>query len=511
MYESIVKQENLDTEGIDYLEFGVYRGDSIKWWSERIATSGARFIGFDTFTGLPEQWHEGAPPGTFSTQGNPPITHDSRVNFEVGMFQETLPEFIRRFKRNKKLVLHLDADLYSSTLFVLTSIASMLTPGDLLFFDEFATPRHEFRAFSDCVKAFGIKCDVVGAVNGFNQVCFKIAAIPNRPCRNIAGETLQPPASLAVKRPPRKVSVLVPSFNYARYLPKTIESILGQSHEDLELIITDDCSSDGAREIAEEWQRIDDRVITICHERNTGLSGARNSGWAVSSGGFIALCDADDVWMPDKLAIQLDRFERQPDVGVVHSDAIIVDEKGRSNGKKYSELFHTKDQKCAGWLFDEFCLRNFVCNSTVILRRECLDSTGGFDERLRSLEDWFCWAQVSRKFLFDYVADPLIQYRIHPVNLSSQFEGMARYRVRALSLMLEESTDIPPRITSKMLYSIGMAHKDLFQWKAAIDAFGNSIRQDYLNWRSWARWGQTSVVGALSGGQGAQGSQQRTQ
>jgi O-methyltransferase len=514
LYASVVKQEGLDAEGIDYLEFGVYRGDSIGWWSEHISASSARFTGFDTFMGLPEQWHKDAPSGTFSTQGKPPIVEDSRVSFEVGMFQESLPEFLRRFRRNKRLVLHLDADLYSSTLFVLTSMASMLRPGDLLFFDEFATPAHEFRAFDDCVKAFGFRYEVVGAVNNFNQVCFKVAWVPGLPSRNIAEErpqpaTLQPVTALTRAR--RKVSVLLPSFNYARYLPKTIESILGQSHNDLELIITDDCSTDGSREIAEEWQRKDDRVLAVFHEVNTGLAGARNSGWAVSSGDFIALCDADDVWAPEKLTIQLERFDRQRGLGVVHSDAIIIDEQGTSRGQKYSELFHSKDQKCAGWLFGEFCIRNFVCNSTVILRRECLDFAGGFDERLRSLEDWLCWARVSRNFCFDYVADPLIEYRIHPVNLSSQYEAMAGYRVRALSLLLEESSDIPPRVMSQMLYSIGMGHKELSQLKAAIGAFRNSTRQDFLNWRSWVRWGQASVAGMLNGRYRTDGSEQRAQ
>jgi hypothetical protein len=106
------------------------------------------------------------------------------------MFQESLPEFLRRFRRNKRLVLHLDADLYSSTLFVLASTASMLRPGDLLFFDEFATPAHEFRAFIDCEKAFGFKYEVIGAVNNLNQVCFKIAWVPGPRRENTADQKL---------------------------------------------------------------------------------------------------------------------------------------------------------------------------------------------------------------------------------------------------------------------------------------------------------------------------------
>jgi hypothetical protein len=181
LYAAVVQREALYKESIDYFEFGVYRGDSIAWWCKHVAHSTGRFIGFDTFTGLPEKWHECAPSGTFSTEGRPPTIEDSRVSFQVGMFQQTLPGFLRKFRRSKRLILHLDADLYSSTLFVLTSVASLLRPGDLLFFDEFASPVHEFRAFADCVKAFGFQYEVIGAVNNFNQVCFKVVGAPSIP------------------------------------------------------------------------------------------------------------------------------------------------------------------------------------------------------------------------------------------------------------------------------------------------------------------------------------------
>src|ERR1039458_8956951 len=94
-----------------------------------------------------------------------------------------------------------------------------------------------------------------------------------------------------------KVSVLMPSFNYAQYLPLAVRSVLSQSWLDLELIIIDDCSTDGSREITEELGRLDDRVVTLFHDVNRGLAAARNSGLAASSGEFIALCDADDIWL----------------------------------------------------------------------------------------------------------------------------------------------------------------------------------------------------------------------
>jgi len=283
----------------------------------------------------------------------------------------------------------------------------------------------------------------------------------------------------------------MPSYNYARYLTASIESVLSQSHHNLELIIIDDCSTDGSQDIADRWSRQDGRVITVFHKRNTGLSGARNSGLAAASGDLIALCDADDIWKKNKLEVQVSQFCRHSDLGVVHSDAHIIDGSGNLTGQRYSLEFHGRHQKCSGNLFRQFCLRNFVCNSTVLLRRECLDYAGGFDPRLRSLEDWVCWARISRKYLFGYVEDPLVLYRVHQTNLSRQVSAMAGFRVTAIGLLLDQYEDIPRPLRSKMLYSVGVAQMELADWTAAVKTFRGAIGEDVFNVRSWVRWGQT--------------------
>jgi glycosyltransferase involved in cell wall biosynthesis len=287
-----------------------------------------------------------------------------------------------------------------------------------------------------------------------------------------------------------KVAVLMPSFNYARYLPLAIESVLSQSYSDLELIITDDCSTDGSREIAEQWRRLDDRVVTVFHEVNRGLAATRNSALAVSSGEFVALCDADDIWLADKLKIQLECFRKQPQLGVVHSDAAIMNGDGNLTGQRFSSLFHGKDQKCSGMIFHELCLRNFVCVPTVVLKRECLEFAGGFDERLRSLEDWFCWTRVARGYPFGYVQEPLVKYRIHDSALSRQVRQMVRNRVLAISLILAEHSDIPSKVRSKLLYSMGTQYVYLGDWGAALRSFQDSLGEDIFNLRAWVRCGQ---------------------
>jgi glycosyltransferase involved in cell wall biosynthesis len=284
-----------------------------------------------------------------------------------------------------------------------------------------------------------------------------------------------------------KVSVLMPSFNYARYLPVAIESVLSQSYSDLELIITDDCSTDESREIVEQWRQRDRRVVPVLHAVNHGLARARNSGLAVSSGEFVALCDADDVWLPEKLKTQMDCFRAQPELGLVHSDSAIIDGDGTLTGRRFSSLLHRRGQITSGKVFEELCERNFLCVPTVILRREAIEYAGGFEENLRSLEDWVCWTKVSRKYPFHYVKDTLVHYRIHAAGLSSNPMGMAQNRVKAFRFLLDSFSDIPPQLRSKMLYSLGVSHLETNESHNAFRAFVDSIRANPAQLRSWAR------------------------
>ena len=174
LYQSIIQKERLDAKPIDFWEFGVFRGESFFDWLKNISHPDSRFCGFDTFTGLPERWRATEPEGAFNVYGRIPETNDPRCHFEVGLFQETLVPFASRHDFSRRLVIHLDADLYSSTLFVLTTLARYFKSGDIVFFDNFICSTDEFRAFEDFVKAFRVKYEVLGAVEEYLRVCVKI-------------------------------------------------------------------------------------------------------------------------------------------------------------------------------------------------------------------------------------------------------------------------------------------------------------------------------------------------
>jgi O-methyltransferase len=172
LYHHVIETEKLN-EAIDYIEFGVLKGDSFKWWTKNITNAGARFYGFDTFTGLPEDWGS-FKKGDMANNNVPPDLKDERCRFYQGLFQQTLPGFINAYSPNNRRVIHMDADLYSSTLYALTSITTILKKEDIIIFDEFNVPMHEFKAFIEWTGSYYIKYEVIGAVNNFYQVAIKL-------------------------------------------------------------------------------------------------------------------------------------------------------------------------------------------------------------------------------------------------------------------------------------------------------------------------------------------------
>lgn len=172
LYQFLLKNYIRD-KAINYLEFGVANGGSFYWWLDNHTNSTSRFHGFDTFSGLPEDW--GAFKKGDMNNGNEILkTNDPRAFFYQGLFQQTLPGFLNKFENSKQTVIHMDADLYSSTLFTLTSLAPYLKKGDILFFDEFCVPTHEFLAVKNFTESYYINLKPIGASNNYLFTAFEI-------------------------------------------------------------------------------------------------------------------------------------------------------------------------------------------------------------------------------------------------------------------------------------------------------------------------------------------------
>lgn len=171
----------IGAEPIDYLEFGVFKGASLRLWVGLNTHPQSRFFGFDSFEGLPDKWDffsgGSVEKGFFSTGSQVPDIDDARISYVKGFFQNSMRPFLKDFQRRNQLVLHLDADLYTSTLFVLSTMDEFIAPGTLLIFDEFGNVNDEFRAWTDYSTSFLRRARPVAWADGFyGVVAFQIEA-----------------------------------------------------------------------------------------------------------------------------------------------------------------------------------------------------------------------------------------------------------------------------------------------------------------------------------------------
>jgi hypothetical protein len=154
-----------------YLEFGVHEGEATRYWSKLLTNPNSKLHGFDSFEGLPEDWHSQMPKGHFSTNGRMPVIDDERVQFFKGWFDQTLPAY--QVPEHEVLVLNFDADLYSSTLCALQNLAPHIVPGTYLYFDEFPDAMHELRAFAEFCSSSPRKFVLRGATTSLISALFQ--------------------------------------------------------------------------------------------------------------------------------------------------------------------------------------------------------------------------------------------------------------------------------------------------------------------------------------------------
>jgi glycosyltransferase involved in cell wall biosynthesis len=215
-----------------------------------------------------------------------------------------------------------------------------------------------------------------------------------------------------------KVSVILPCYNHVRYVEDSVNSILNQTYRDFELIIIDNCSDDGTRDLVKSLEKKDQRIRAFYHTANVGLAASINEGFTLAKGELIALTSSDDMWRAIKLEEQLAVLEKENRIDIVHSDAEIIDSSGKKTGKNIRNLYHLRPADASGNLFKQLTRNNVCCTSTILFRRRCLDTCGKFDDRLGYAHDWWFYINLSKKHRFYYIPQVLVSYRIHETNLT---------------------------------------------------------------------------------------------
>lgn len=212
------------------------------------------------------------------------------------------------------------------------------------------------------------------------------------------------------------VSVIVPTYNREGMIVKSVNSILEQTYQNLECIIVDDASQDHTKDVVSRIE--DSRVRYIRLEKNSGPSVARNVGIREGRGDYIAFNDSDDLWLPDKLKMQMEKLEDETEAGMVYCSYLY-----QKDGKE----FQVPSDKCAkseleGDIFDSLWDGNKIGTPTILIKRECINSCGAFSENIHSLEDWEFVLRVSRKYKIAYVNKILVHAYYSPKGVNEQFE-----------------------------------------------------------------------------------------
>ncbi|HEY7305495.1 MAG TPA: class I SAM-dependent methyltransferase [Bryobacteraceae bacterium] len=165
---------NGGADPVDYLEFGVYQGESLRMWANLNKNPSSRLFGFDSFIGLPEDWTAKKRKGSYSASGHLPAIEDDRVELVIGWFQNSLPGFLSTYKPQHRLVIHNDSDLFSSTLYCLAVLNPIIRPGTIIIFDEFDAVLDEFRALESYLSSFMRTSKIIGATSDFCQTAVEI-------------------------------------------------------------------------------------------------------------------------------------------------------------------------------------------------------------------------------------------------------------------------------------------------------------------------------------------------
>lgn len=216
-----------------------------------------------------------------------------------------------------------------------------------------------------------------------------------------------------------KVSIIMPVLNGQKYIGEAVESIASQTYRDFELIVVNDGSTDAT---CDRLARFDGRIDLRCihHPAPQGIARSVNDGIRQARGQFIAFLDHDDLWFPDFLATQMAYLEQHPDVGMVHSDFQTIDSGGNVLEASVAECRNRK--RVSGFVFPALFMDSFIVGNSVLIRKECFDRLGTFDETLR-IGDYHMWLRIARHYKVDYTPKVLTAYRQHQSQDSRTFSA----------------------------------------------------------------------------------------
>ncbi len=217
------------------------------------------------------------------------------------------------------------------------------------------------------------------------------------------------------------VSVIIPCYNQAHYLGKTIESVLSQTYPKVEIIVVNDGSPDDTRAVVARYPQ-----VKYVYQENQGLSGARNTGFSNSTGEYVVFLDSDDKLLPHALAIGVRSLTENPVCALTSGWCNFIDPDGRPL-PTWRQLHVTHNHYC------ELLRGNYIwCPGMVVYRREAIEKVSGFDTSLKSSEDYDIYLRIAREFPIHCHGQVVADYRRHESSMSRNAERMLKATLRVL-------------------------------------------------------------------------------
>lgn len=240
------------------------------------------------------------------------------------------------------------------------------------------------------------------------------------------------------------MTAVVPAFNAERYLRDALDSIVGQTYPNIEVLVVDNASTDATADIIRSYG---DKVVYL-YEAKKGPAAARNKGLAHANGHLISFLDSDDEWLPDKTERQVEFMLEHPEYGFCYSHYEYIDQDGRPYQPTYA-----KDCSRNGWVFEDLLRYELQIGiGTTMVRRHCAEKAGGFNERLMTAEDTDFFIRVAKYCQFGYIPGPVARYRSHAGSLTKQ-QGIPRGTFKALDYLVERYPELAPSRSPLMRYA----------------------------------------------------------
>jgi glycosyltransferase involved in cell wall biosynthesis len=291
------------------------------------------------------------------------------------------------------------------------------------------------------------------------------------------------------------ISVILPTYNCRDYICEAIDTILKQSYKNIEIIVVDS-STDDTKQLLERYQE----RITYFYQKPSGVSAARNLGLKHARGALVAFQDADDRWLPQKLAKQVAALKGFPDAKVVFTDYLTFDHTGiiRSTGcwphfTTWIDRQRVQGTDTAyGQLYWELMLGNCIGTCSALVTKEVLDECNGFDETFKTCEDLDLWLRITARYNMLYIDEVLAEYRVRSNGLSGSLEsrnltwGLDQARVREKhirnNLVPSDLRSMIEKLQGKHCWELGLACLDGGEHEKAREMFLTGIRYRPLNW-----------------------------